>query len=120
MRHRTRRALLAASTLTLAVAGPLTANAAPGRAFSPLVVTLSASTVSVPGTPYHMKFSTESNGDQWTITLEFTRTAAAGNHPTQTHTWMMDVPGSDVHVATNLSTASIHTHGDWRSTEAST
>jgi hypothetical protein len=82
------------------------------RAMQPLVYTITTSPVAVAGTPYHLQLTVETSGDEWDLRLVFTRTAATGNHPTQSHTWAFTLPGADAHVDSDLFPAAIHTHTD--------
>lgn len=88
------------------------ANASTGRAMQPLEYTFATSPVAVPGTPYHMALTVVTSGDEWDMSVLFTRTAQTGNHPTQTHEWRFTLPGGDAHVDSDLAPASIHTHTD--------
>src|SRR5262249_3872970 len=77
-----------------------------------LTFTFKAASVAVAGTPYHLDFKTTTSGDQWEMDMLFTRVAATGNQPVQTHKWFFVVPGADAHVDNDLTPASIHTHSD--------
>jgi len=94
--------------LLLALAVPFVPQSA---AAAPTITTYSVATSPVPAKGYGMSlFLTETDGASTaSLTITFSRTAATGRHPTQSHSYSFSLPAGVLDVAPKLAKASIHT-----------